>query len=202
MALPTNPQTLATYDLSKRPQANVFVKAVADILVSIYQSIVNLTQSIATLSTSSGLAAILNGSGAINANALVPGSIIETNLQTSLTDLGTVSAASSTINTNQSSQVFVRVSYTGTTAYTITLNNVALGAVFYFRIVNNAAAARTITVAANTPASVAYVVTLITPTSNTLSSGVSVTNGQAINGFGMAATVVGTPNLDLVGSIG
>lgn len=192
MALPTNPQTLATYDISKGWQAKVFVKNVSDILVAIYQIITN----------PASFANLLNGTGLLNASAIVPGSILETHLQTSITDLGTVSTASSTVDTKQSSQVFVRVSYTGATAYSITLNNLAQGAVVYLRIANNAAAARTITVAANTPASVAYTVIVFVPASNTLSGGVSVTNAQGINGLGMAATVGGNPNLYLVGSIG
>ena len=188
MSLPSNPQTLASYDITKGDQAKIFVKKVSDLFQA--------------LSTAAGLAAVLNGTGSINGSALVPGSLLETNLQTSLTDLGTVSAASSTINTNSSSQIFVRVSYTGATAYTITLNNLAQGAVVFLHVVNGAAAARTITVAANTPASVAYNVNLFVPASNSLSGGVSVTNGQSINGFGMAATQTAIPVLYMVGSIG
>jgi hypothetical protein len=188
MALPSNPLTLASYDITKSEQAKIFVKKVSDLFQA--------------LSTAAGLSVVLNGTGVINGSALVPGSLLETNLQTSLTDLGTVTVASSTVNTNSSSQVFVRVNYTGSTAYTLTLNNLAQGAVVYLRIVNSAAAARTITVAANTPASAAYTVLLFVPTSNTLSSGVSVTNAQGINGFGMAVTAGGVPTLYLVGSIG
>ena len=188
MALPSNPQTLASYDITKSDQAKIFVKKVSDLFQA--------------LSTAIGLASVLNGTGAINGNALVPGTLLETNLQTSLTDLGTVSAASSTIDTKSSSQIFVRVSYTGATAYSITLNNVAQGASVYLRIVNGAAAARTITIAANTPTPAAYSVTLFSPALTILSSGTSVTNAQAINGFGMAATVGGVPVLDLIGAIG
>jgi hypothetical protein len=188
MALSTNTSTLKNYDITKPDQAKYFVFALSNLLSSAFNSI--------------GISSFLNGAGLLNASSLVPGSLLETNLQTSLTDLGTVSGASSTIDTKSSSQVFVRVSYTGATAYSITLNNLAQGAVLYLRIANNAAAARTITIAANTPASVAYTVTLFVPGTNLLSGGVSVTNGQAINGFGMAATVGGVAVVDLVGSIG
>lgn len=182
MAFNFNPLELGSSDFEKPGN----VKGIMQRLGNFLNAVIQFIQS------SSSLASVLNLSGSLTVTAL----------NTSLNDLGTVSAASSTIDTRSAAHVFVRVSYTGTTAYTITLNNFEQGALLYLRIANNAVAARTITVAANTPASVVYTVSLLTPTNTALSAGVSVTNGQAINGFGISATVLAAPVIDMVGSIG
>lgn len=52
MALPSNPQILANYDITNGDQAKVFVKKVSDLFLSISQTLTPL-----------GLASILNGSG-------------------------------------------------------------------------------------------------------------------------------------------
>jgi hypothetical protein len=187
MPLPFNPIQLQTYDISQKVQARMFVLQLANML----------TQAL----TPSGLAAVLNNSAAL-IGALAPGVVTPTQEATSLNDLGSP-AGNSTVDTKQASVVTVRVSWTTAANWTLTLNNLAQGAIVYLRLVNSSGAARTFTVAANTPASVAYTVQIFLPANTVLSSpGTSVNNGAGINGFGAAYTSGGSPALHLVGSIG
>jgi hypothetical protein len=186
MPLPFNPTQLQTYDITQKDQARMFVLQLANML----------TQAL----TPSGLAAVLNNSSSL-IGALGPGVVTPTQEATSLNDLGSP-AGNSTVDTKQSAVVAVRVNWTTAANWTLTLNNLAQGASVYLRLVNSSGAARTFTVLANTPSSVAYSVAIFLPSQTTLSAGTSLNNTAAINGFGASFTIGGTPVLELVGSIG
>jgi hypothetical protein len=114
MALPSNPQTLATYDITQSDQAKIFVKKVSDLFLA--------------LSTASALSGILNGSGTVSAGALI----------TQQSNLGSVST-NQTVNCVNALSVFVTFQYTA--AITLNLTNVATGAIVYVRAQNSSGGA-------------------------------------------------------------
>jgi hypothetical protein len=119
MALPSNPATLANFDITKGDQAKVFVKKVSDLFQA--------------LSTATQLAGILNGSGVVSGSALVAGSVPETALTSVQTNLGSVST-NQTVNCANASSVFVNFNYTA--AITLNLTNLAAAAWVFIRATN------------------------------------------------------------------
>ena len=109
MALPSNPATLANYDITKSDQAKIFVKRVSDLFLA--------------LSTSSALSGILNGSGTVSEGALI----------TQQSNLGSVST-NQTVNCVNATSVFVNLNYTA--AITLNLTNLAAGASVFVRATN------------------------------------------------------------------
>ena len=113
MPLPSNPQTLANYDITKGDQAKIFVKKVSDLFLSISQTL-----------TPNGLAAILNGSGVITSTDLFRVSV----------NLGSV-ATNQTINCAGANGVFVNLVITA--ALTLSLTNLSDAVPVYVRMQNS-----------------------------------------------------------------
>src|SRR5215475_772563 len=117
---------------------------------------------------------------------------------TSLTDLGSP-AGNSTINTASASVIAVNLNWTTAANWTLTLQNVALGAQLYLRLLNSSGVARSFTITATNPSAASYTVTVLVPGSNPLSGAISINNGNALNVQGIAYTVGGTPTIQLFG---
>jgi hypothetical protein len=181
MAFNFNPLAFRTYLIETRDQRRAFVRDIGDAF----------NQIVVLLSSPKNLVTLFNGQNVLLATALA----------NSLTDLGSP-GGNSTVDTKQAAVIAVRVSWTTAANWTLTLNNLAQGAIVYLRLLNNSGLARTFTLAANTPASAAYTINMFSPVSNPLSSGVNVNSAAAINGFGVAYTGGGVPVLHMVGSIG
>jgi hypothetical protein len=120
MALPSNPQTLASYDITKGEQAKIFVKKVSDLFLSLatqagLQSILSLTATY--------LSGILNGSGLIT----------DTALTRVTTNLGSVST-NQTVPCTGATCVFV--SLTITAALTLNLTFLDTSVPVYIRCAN------------------------------------------------------------------
>ena len=167
MPLPSNPQTLANYDITKGDQAKIFVKKVSDLFLSIAQTL-----------TPAGLAAILNGNGLIQGTALTLVS----------TELGNVSV-DQTVNCAGASAVTVFANNTAASTRTLTLNNLTIGVPVTLSLANTSGGSQLWMVKANTPASVAYAVTVgINSVSTSLSgAGFSVANNGRLNTCGNSA---------------
>jgi hypothetical protein len=116
----------------------------------------------------------------------------------SLTDLGSP-AGNSTINTAQAFVVAVNLKWTTAANWTLTLQNVALGSIFYLRLLNNSGATRTFTITATNPSAVSYTVTVLVPGSAPLSGAISINNGNALNVQGVSYTVGGNPTIQFFG---
>jgi len=131
MGLPSNPQTLATYDITQAPQARSFVKTVSDLLVAISSSVF--------------IAGLMNGVSALFNSALIFKGV----------DLGTITTNQTVECANASG---VAVSFTVATAFnpTITLNHLALGVPVTISFTNAAGGNILIKVAATQPGGTAY----------------------------------------------
>src|SRR5258708_38499320 len=103
MALPSNPQTLATYDITKSDQAKIFVKKVSDLLLALSGEF-----------TTAFIAGLLNGNAALFNSSLLYKSV----------DLGTVSTSQSVECLNA---VGVSIRMLFSASVTLTLNHLALG---------------------------------------------------------------------------
>jgi hypothetical protein len=181
MAFTFNPLTFKSQPIENTGQRQLFLASLGDALFQIVSYITN----------PKAIAQLLSGNNLLLAGAL----------SNSLNDLGSP-AGNSTVDTKQAAITVVRVSWTTAANWQLTLNNLAQGALVYLRLVNNSGASRTFTVLGNTPASVAYGISMFSPTNNALSSGVTVASAAAVNAFGVTYTAAAAPALHMVGSIG
>lgn len=116
----------------------------------------------------------------------------------SLTDLGSP-AGNSTVNTGSAFLIAVNLKWTTAANWTLTLQNVVLGAVLHLRFLNNSGATRTFTISATNPSAAAYTIATYVPGSGALTGVLSIANGSAINVEGVAYTVGGNPTIELFG---
>src|SRR5208282_2175561 len=98
--------------------------------------------------------------------------------------------------------VVLSITVTAAINYSLTLNNVAAGAIISLRLANQSGAGRVFTVLANSPAGVAYPVALTgTQPFFNMSIGQAIANFAVWNGIGIVAAVT-SPLLLLVGGVG
>jgi hypothetical protein len=179
MAFNFNPLAFRTYLIETRDQRRSFVRDIGDAF----------NQIVVLLSSPKNLATLFNGQNVLLATALA----------NSLTDLGSP-AGNSTLDTKQAAVIAVRVGWTTAANWTLTLNNLAQGAIVLFRLSNSSGAARTFTVLANSPTAAAYTIAVIPSalTAVIVSSGATIANGGSISAIGIAYTT-GTPQLHMIG---
>lgn len=134
MALPSNPQTLANYDITKGDQAKIFVKKVSDLFLSIAQTL-----------TPAGLAAILNGSGLLQTGALQVKSVY----------LGTITT-NQTIECVGASSVSIYGGVSTAFSPTLTLAHLSLGVPVTIAFGNTSGGNITLKVAVTQPGGTAY----------------------------------------------
>ena len=179
MALPSNPQTLASYDITKGDQAKIFVKKVSDLFQA--------------LSTSIGLAGILNGSGSVNGSALTAGSVPVSALEVATLRALAVST-NQTLNCAGAYSVSVLITFSA--AITLTLNNLGSAVPVCIRADNTTAGPLVIKCVATDPGATSYAVSSSnggTVTSfNSTGVSVAATSSRVWNG----SAVPGGPNLD------
>jgi hypothetical protein len=171
MALPSNPQTLANYDITKSDQAKIFVKKVSDLFQA--------------LSTAIGLTGILNGSGFLQTSSL----------QIKSVELGAVSTNQTVECLGATS---VAVHFTSAVAVTLTLAHLALGVPVMIWFGNTSGGAVTIFVAATQPGGTAYTGVFwksSTALTNMTSTGLSIAGGAQAISSGSSAPI--PPNWDL-----
>ena len=131
MALPSNPQTLATYDITKSDQAKIFVKKVSDLFQA--------------LSTAIGLSGILNGGG----------SLFNTSLFYQSVSLGTVTT-NQTVDCVNAAGVSIYCAVSTAFSPLITLAHLALAVPVTIWFQNNSGSTITLTIAATQPGGTAY----------------------------------------------
>jgi len=133
MSLPSNPQSLSSYDITKPEQAKIFVKRVSDLLLAINTGLLS----------ASGLASILNGKRVTYNQFLASKSV----------ELGSVS-------TNQSvdcaGATSVAVHLSSAVAVGLTLAHLALGVPVMIWYGNTAGGALNFSIAATQPGGTAY----------------------------------------------
>jgi hypothetical protein len=166
MALPSNPQTLASYDITKSDQAKIFVKKVSDLIQA--------------LSTSIGLSGILNGSGFLQTSSLQTKSVALTAVATNQT----VECAGAT-------SVSVLLQINSTVNVTLTLAHLALSVptTIWLSWGASVGAPSTLKVAATQPGGTAYTDVLwINNTTSTdmTATGISLGAGNNIIAAGAA----------------
>lgn len=177
MALPSNPQTLATYDITQSDQAKIFVKKVADLFQA--------------LSTAIGLSGILNGSNLLSSAALAD----------SVNDLGVITT-DQTVAVAGGQFVFVRLSSGVGQTRTLTLSNLPQSAIVMINV-NVTAGALTLKLAATDTNANVY--TIQAWTSSTLSI-INLVTGTTATGpieyilYGMAgfAGTSASPRLNMI----
>jgi hypothetical protein len=164
-----SPRTWTSLDLDDKKQQDVFLQQVSTSVFELQNS----------LNTASVISSILNGSKLLS-SAL------------SFVQVSSTPTINQTVNTNQSSIVWVSYSWSTAANFTVTFNNVVDGQIVLLTIGNTSGAARTFTVLANT----------ITPTamsvitgSSVLSSGVSINNNVRVMFLGVASAT----NLQIFG---
>lgn len=168
MSFSVNPGTFRSMEIETAKEQKFFLHQLSDLLTQI-------TTQLTAVQGSNRLGAILNGSGALNYNAL----------NTSLSVLGTVTT-NQTINVN--SAAIVAVSFTFSASITLTLNNLGLGVPV--AVLANSTGAFTLKMTATIPGGTAY-------------TGISYVTGGAITsllttgwvaGAGAVRIFVGTTN--------
>jgi hypothetical protein len=183
MALPSNPQTLANYDITKSDQAKIFVKKVSDLFLAIV--------------TASGLSSILNGAGLLLGTALGAATVLNTNLLIKSVDLGTVTT-NQTVDCVGATSVAVRLTISTAVNINLTLTHLALGVPVMINFNNLGGAPQTFGVLATQPGGTAYTAVFwktSTALTNMTSIGLSVASGGSIISSGAA---VPTSNWDLM----
>jgi hypothetical protein len=183
MAYSFNTRIFAKTPLETSAQRQEFV-------LDLSQTLDQLLRAVPALPPTGGDTVYYNGAGQWSTPAGAPPS--------SLTDLGSPSG-NSTINTAAAFLVAVNLKWTTAANWTLTLNNLLLGATVYLRLLNNSGAARTFTILANTSTPSAYTVTVYVPGANPLSGAITINNGNALNVQGVSYTVGGVPTLQLFG---
>jgi hypothetical protein len=133
MALPSNPQTLANYDITKSDQAKIFVKKVSDLFQA--------------LSTATGLSGILNGAGFLQTSSLQTKSVS----MVSVTSNQTVECAGAT-----SVAVLLQINSTVNVTLTLAHLGLAVPTTIWLSWAAGVGAASTIKVAATQPGGTAY----------------------------------------------
>jgi hypothetical protein len=136
MALPSNPQTLATYDITKPDQAKVFVKKVSDLFLAI-------SGTLSSDFTTGFIAGLLNGNAALFNSALFYKTV----------DLGTVTT-NQAVDCVNASGVSIRILFTASVS--LTLNHLALGVPVTIEAGNSSGGALTFSMAATQPGGTAY----------------------------------------------
>ena len=173
MALPSNPQTLASYDITQPSQAKIFVKKVSDLFQA--------------LSTATGLAGILNGAGALLGTAFAPSTVLTSNLFIKSVDLGTITS-NQTVDCVGATSVAVACAVSTTFNPAITLAHLALGVPVTFKFNSTAGVNVTLTILATQPGGTAYTnVAWKTSTAFTnMSAGLVVATGTTLVASGSA----------------
>jgi len=98
--------------------------------------------------------------------------------------VNTTPTTNQTLDTLKAPLVFINYVWATAANFTLTINNVVDGQLLQFRLQNTSGAARTITILANTPSSVAITVGTA---NNNLSLGVSVANNTSVDLMAMAS---------------
>lgn len=166
MALPSNPQTLASYDITKSDQAKIFVKKVSDLFLAF------------TVEFTSGfISGLLNGVS----------SIFNTALFYKAVDLGTV-ATNQTVDCTNAVAVAVSMTVATAVAITLSLTHLAIGVPVTVAFSNTSGSSRTFFVNATLPSGSAITVTWKTSSGpvNMTITGLAVGNGGTLIGSGSA----------------
>jgi hypothetical protein len=179
MALPSNPQTLASYDIAKGPAAKIFVKKVSDLFQA--------------LSTAIGLSGILNGSGTLNGSALTSASVPVSALEVATLRALAVST-NQTLNCSGAYSVSVLITFSA--ALTLTLNNLGSAVPVCIRADNTTAGALVLKCVATDPSSASYTVSSSNGGAVTSFSGTGVSVAANTSRVWNGSGVPGTPNLN------
>lgn len=173
MALPSNPQTLSTYDITKSDQAKIFVKKVSDLFLS--------------LVTPGGLVSILNGAGLLTTSSLTVKSV----------ELGNV-ATNQSVDCVGATSVAVHLGISTAVNVTLTLAHLALGVPVMIWFGNNSAGPQTFSIAATQPGGTAYTSVFwksSTTLTNMTSTGLGIPSGLNVISYGASVPI--SPNWDL-----
>jgi hypothetical protein len=170
-----NPLTWKAFDLSSK---NKNLDSTLKVLQGQMADFCNQVQSI--LSNPKLLVSVLNSNGLLQGNSL------------STVAVSATITTNQTVNANNAAIVFLDYVWTAAANPTITINNLGNATVFVV-LTNSSGAARTYTLAANTPTPTAYtVVQLSVAVANTFSAGVSVNNAAraVIMGISSVSTTI------------